>query len=87
MICNQEYCFKNHFRESQASTSLMLHKLGNYPHQNGLAVALRELGRIKRTLFFLGWLQSIELRRWVHAGLNKGEAQHVGPRRVFQPPG
>jgi TnpA family transposase len=32
-------------------TALMLRKLGSYPRQNGLAVALRELGRIERTLF------------------------------------
>ncbi len=31
--------------------------------QNGLAIALRELGRIERTLFTLDWLQSVELRR------------------------
>ncbi|MCY6665552.1 Tn3 family transposase, partial [Escherichia coli] len=33
------------------TASLMLRKLGSYPRQNGLAVALRELGRIERTLF------------------------------------
>ena len=49
----------------------MLRKLGSYPRQNGPAVALRELGRIERTLFILDWLQSVELRRRVHAGLNK----------------
>jgi hypothetical protein len=38
-------------------------------------VALRELGRIKRTLFILDWLQSVELRRRVHAGLNNERAQ------------
>ncbi len=37
----------------------MLRKLGSYPRQNGLAVALRELGRIDRTLFILDWLQSV----------------------------
>jgi TnpA family transposase len=37
---------------------------------------LRELGRIERTLFILDWLQSVELRRRVHAGLNKGEARN-----------
>ncbi len=50
----------------------MLRNFGSYPRQNGLAVALRELGRIERTLFILDWLQSVELRRRVHAGLNKG---------------
>lgn len=41
----------------------MLRKLGSYPRQNGLTVALRERGRIERTLFILDWLQSVELRR------------------------
>jgi hypothetical protein len=35
--------------------------------------ALRELGRIERTLFMLDWLESPELRRRCHAGLNKSE--------------
>jgi hypothetical protein len=42
-----------------------------------LAIALRVLGRIERTLFILDWLQSVELRRRVHAGLNKGEARNA----------
>ena len=54
-----------------------------YPRQNGLAIALRELGRIERTLFILDWLQNVELRRRVHAGLNKGEARNALARAVF----
>ena len=65
------------------TASLMLRKLGSYPRQNGLAVALRELGRIERTLFILDWLQSVELRRRVHGGLNKGEARNALARAVF----
>lgn len=66
------------------TASLMLRKLGSYPRQNDLAVALRELGRIdERTLFILDWLQSVELRRRVHAGLNKGEARNALARAVF----
>jgi TnpA family transposase len=61
----------------------MLRKLGSYPRQNGLALALRELGRIERTLFILDWLRSTELRRRVHAGLNKGEARNALARAVF----
>ena len=61
----------------------MLRKLGSYPRQNGLAVALRELGRIERSLFTLDWLQNVELRRRVHAGLNKGEARNALARAVF----
>ena len=38
---------------------------------------------IERTLFILDWLQSVELRRRVHAGLNKGEARNALARAVF----
>ena len=70
-------------KQGTVTASLMLRKLGSYPRQNGLAVALRELGRIERTLFILDWLQSVELRRRVHAGLNKGEARNALARAVF----
>jgi len=70
-------------KQGTVTASLMLRKLGSYPRQNGLAVALRELGRIERTLFILDWLQSLELRRRVHAGLNKGEARNALARAVF----
>jgi TnpA family transposase len=70
-------------RQGTVTASLMLRKLGSYPRQNGLAIALRELGRIERTLFILDWLQSVELRRRVQAGLNKGEARNALARAVF----
>ena len=70
-------------KHGTVTASLMLRKLGSYPRQNGLAVALRELGRIERTLFILDWLQSVELRRRVHAGLYKGEARNALARAVF----
>jgi len=46
-------------------------------------MALRELGRVERTLFTLDWLQNVELRRRVNAGLNKGEAKNTLARAVF----
>jgi TnpA family transposase len=70
-------------QQGTASASLLLRKLSNYPRQNGLALALRELGRIERTLFVLDWLESVELRRRVNAGLNKGEARNALARAVF----
>jgi TnpA family transposase len=70
-------------QQGTVTASLMLRKLGSYPRQNGLAVALREIGRIERTLFILDWLQSPELRRRVNAGLNKGEARNALARAVF----
>ncbi len=70
-------------KQGTVTASLMLRKLGSYPRQNSLAIALRELGRIERTLFILDWLQSVELRRRVHAGLNKGESRNALARAVF----
>jgi len=70
-------------QQGTVSASLLLRKLSNYPRQNGLALALRELGRIERTLFVLDWLESVELRRRVNAGLNKGEARNALARAVF----
>ena len=61
----------------------MLRKLGSYPRQNGLAVALRELGGSSARCSSLDWLQNVELRRRVHAGLNKGEARNALARAVF----
>ena len=70
-------------KQGTVTASLMLRKLGSYPRQNGLAVALRELGRIERTLFTLDWMQNVELRRRVQIGLNKGEAKNALARAVF----
>jgi TnpA family transposase len=56
--------------------STMLRKLAAYRRQNQLDLALQELGRIERTLFTLDWLESPELRRRCHAGLNKSEQRH-----------
>nr|AVI43703.1 Tn3 transposase DDE domain protein [Klebsiella pneumoniae] len=37
--------------------SQLLRKLASYPRQNNLAVALREVGRIERTLFIIEWIR------------------------------
>ncbi len=65
------------------TASVILRKLSAYPRQNGLALALRELGKLGRTLFTLEWLQDPELRRRSHVGLNKGEQQNALRRAVF----
>jgi TnpA family transposase len=36
--------------------SQILRKLASYPRQNELALALREVGRIERTLFMIDWI-------------------------------
>ncbi len=63
-------------KQGTVTASLMLRNWA-VTHARTGAVALRELGRIERTLFILDWLQSAELRRRVHAGLNKGEARNA----------
>jgi TnpA family transposase len=55
--------------------------LGLYPRQNGLALALREIGRIERTLM-LDWLELPGLRRQATVELNKGEARNALARAV-----
>jgi TnpA family transposase len=70
-------------KQGTVTASLILRKLAAYPRQNSLAVALRELGRIERTLFTLEWLHDPALRRRVNAGLNKGEARNSLSRAVF----
>ena len=57
--------------------SVMLRKLGACRRQNQLDLALQELGRVERTLVMLDWLESPELRRRCHVGLNKSEQRHA----------
>jgi TnpA family transposase len=70
-------------RLGTVTASQILRKLAAYPRQNGLAVALREMGRIERTLYVLNWFQSPELRRRVTGGLNKGEARNALARAIL----
>ena len=70
-------------REGTVSASLIMGKLGSYARQNSLATALREMGRIEKTIFILDYLSSEALRRKIHRGLNKGEAMNALARAIF----
>jgi TnpA family transposase len=70
-------------RHGTVTASLIIRKLASYPRQNSLHTALREVGRIERTLFMLEWMKDPELRRRVQVGLNKGEARNALARAVF----
>ena len=63
--------------------STILKKLSASPKESQLARALRELGRIERSLFMIEWYSCLALRRRCQAGLNKGEAAHKLKRAVF----
>ena len=70
-------------RTGTVTASLIMRQLASHPRQNGLAAALRELGRMERTLFTLDWIDDPELRRTTGQELNKGEARNSLARAVF----
>jgi TnpA family transposase len=70
-------------RTGTVTASLIMRQLASYPRQNGVAAALRELGRLERTLFTLDWIEDPELRRATGQELNKGESRNSLARAVF----
>ena len=70
-------------RTGTVTASLIMRQLASYPRQNGVAAALRELGRLERTLFTLDWVDDPELRREAGQELNKGETRNSLARAVF----
>jgi TnpA family transposase len=69
--------------EGKASASLIMSKLGSYSRQNALAAALREMGRIEKTIFILDYISDKPMRKRVQKGLNKGEAINALARALF----
>lgn len=70
-------------KEGTVSASLIMGKLGSYSRQNSLATALREMGRIEKTIFILNYISDESLRRKIQKGLNKGEAINGLARAIF----
>lgn len=70
-------------RTGTVTASLIMRQLASYPRQNGVAAALRELGRLERTLFTLDWIEDPEIRRGTSRELNKGESRNSLARAVF----
>ena len=46
------------------------------------SAALREVGRIERSLFMIDWTTDPDMRRRAQGGLNKGEAHHTLKRAI-----
>jgi TnpA family transposase len=63
-------------RARTASPSLILNRLSSYARQNSVYQALREIGRIDRTIHILRCIDSEQLRQQETKELNKGEASH-----------
>ena len=70
-------------RAGTVPPSVILRKIAAFPRQNALNRALREMGRIERSIFTCDWLLDLELRRRSHGNLNKGESRHALARAVF----
>jgi len=62
--------------------SQALKRLAAYPRQNELALALREIGRVERSLFILRWIMDPDLQHRAQLGLNKGESHHALKRAI-----
>ena len=68
--------------------SQILRKFASYPRQHELALTLREIGRIERTLFIIEWLLDADMQRRAQIGLNKGEAaSRTEKRSAYWAPG
>jgi TnpA family transposase len=65
------------FHNRVVAPSLILRKLGTTPRQGALSLAMREIGRIERTLHTLDWIENLGLRADTTDVLNKGEARHT----------
>jgi TnpA family transposase len=70
-------------RAGTVTASLIMRQLAAHKRQNGVAAALRELGRLERTLFTLDWISDPELRHTTSQALNKGETRNSMSRAVF----
>ena len=68
--------------EGRTSSSFILSKLGSYARKNSLAQALRELGRIEKTIYLIDYFLDADLRHRVQKGLNKGESVNALSRKL-----
>lgn len=69
--------------KGNVSAELIMSKLNSYERQNKIATALREMGRIEKTIFILEYIYDEAFRRRVHRGLNKSEFVNALARAIF----
>jgi TnpA family transposase len=65
------------------TASLFITRLQSSPRQNALAVALKEHGRLTKTLYALRYYANEDYRRRINRQLNKGESLHALRRFLF----
>jgi len=64
-------------RSGKVPPSQILKRLSARPRKNDLAIVMREIGQIERTLFIIEWVLDMDMQRRSTVGLNKGEAHHA----------
>ncbi|MBU0580163.1 MAG: Tn3 family transposase [Candidatus Margulisbacteria bacterium] len=69
--------------KGKVSGTLIMGKLGSYAKQNKIAKALKEMGKIEKTIFLLNYIMDEDFRRRIHRGLNKGEAINALARALL----
>lgn len=69
--------------KGKVSGTLIMGKLGSYAKQNKIAEALKEMGKIEKTIFILNYIMDENFRRRIHRGLNKGEAINALARALL----
>lgn len=67
----------------RGSSPLILGKLGSYARKNKVATALRELGRIEKSIFMIRYVTDDQLCRKITHGLNKTEAVNALARELY----
>ena len=65
-----------------ATASQLFKRLSNYTNQHKLYKALKEYGRIHKTLFILKYVTNVEFRQAIEKQLNKGENSNKFSRAV-----
>jgi len=60
-------------KTGKITPSAILRRLATYSRRNKLYFAFRELGRVVRTMFLLGYISDVEVRRMISIATNKSE--------------
>lgn len=74
--------FAASIRHGTSPASVLMRKLAAYPKHSSLAHALREMGKLERSIFTLNYMQDAVMQRRALMALNKGEALHSLARAV-----
>lgn len=75
--------FVTTIRLKESSASQLFHRLSSYSRQHPLYRALKEFGRIIKTLFLLKYIDDVELRQAIEKQLNKIESSNKFGKAVF----